>query len=313
MNSKGEWNGSRVPRVVIEVGARTMTTDYDGSQPTQCPQRTQPQSQPQQPGSVGPRAGASVVTVVPVHLGEEQERQHKIREWEADVRRTSKSVTRTRQDKRRDFMDHGPGTKRTRAQPEESIPPSSSSPVSGPTPDMSTSGQVEKDQRRSGPTMDKVQVQYGATDIRYRSMDQVLMAEAKRAASLASRTQKGPSLGLQTPPPLELRGLVRTWRAWAAQPWPKGLSCRGPVPLRDKDRGQGQWRCWTPLWLPKDPGPHSRQFPCFARVQTHPIVMGNQIQKGGGAQRDIDREEERERSYHPPGTSDNVLKSTKSI
>ena len=41
--SKGEFNGPRVPRVVIEVGARTMTRD-DGSQPGHQPQ--QPNQQP---------------------------------------------------------------------------------------------------------------------------------------------------------------------------------------------------------------------------------------------------------------------------
>ena len=31
MNSKGEWNGQRVPRITVELGAKTLTEDYRGA------------------------------------------------------------------------------------------------------------------------------------------------------------------------------------------------------------------------------------------------------------------------------------------
>ena len=179
MNSKGEFNGSRVPRVVIEVGARTLTTDYDGSQPGQWQQGVQHQQGLRgraQPGEGGPE-------VVPVPLGEEEERLDRIRRWEAGVRRSSTVETSRRQDKRRDSVVQGPRAKRPRGQPSEDAPGAGSIPMNV----TDTGGPRIEEGTGSGRKEGKVL--YGATDIRYRSMDQVLMAGARKAAVLTGRTQ----------------------------------------------------------------------------------------------------------------------------
>ena len=48
MNSKGEFNGARVPRIIVEVGDRVITNEYSGnpSNPPWGRNNTQPQPNP---------------------------------------------------------------------------------------------------------------------------------------------------------------------------------------------------------------------------------------------------------------------------
>ena len=41
LNSKNEWNGPRIPRISVEVGARIITKTYNGQMDTQGPEDCQ--------------------------------------------------------------------------------------------------------------------------------------------------------------------------------------------------------------------------------------------------------------------------------
>ena len=135
LNSKGEFNGHRVPRVVVEVGARVITQHYDGSWPGLQPQQQQPHARPGhglQPGPckncAGPtRAGAGsglsrAILDAELDREEEEQRDQGIKEWETRLRvlqaagrmsgRSKVVVT----DKRKEDLDHGPFGKRHRLQ-----------------------------------------------------------------------------------------------------------------------------------------------------------------------------------------------------
>ena len=101
MNSKGEYHGARVPRVVVEMGARTLTQEYSGTPSTTQTFPTKTSKKTTHP----PGSPASPTPEEEEVLLEIQEWEEDIRNWEQQVRdtartqRTLKPTKRTQESK----------------------------------------------------------------------------------------------------------------------------------------------------------------------------------------------------------------------
>ena len=118
MNSKGEWNGPRIPRISIEVGDRTITQNYSGQG------QGQTQWNNSNPGTCDNR------TTTP-----EEKEKARVLKWEQDARTKARLLISSMKNKR----------KPKDRQPE----PGQDTAQDAPTPDAPTP--AHKMRRMSGP------------------------------------------------------------------------------------------------------------------------------------------------------------------
>ena len=171
LNSKGEFNGARVPRVVVEIGSRTLTKEYAGSQPTPNhdlnpnPTNCSPKLvviPPQHPISPNNTSGNIInVEDEDTELRELNDREKKIKNWEKTTKDNGRKVITSGYDKRKDMTTTtatAPKLKRSRTTTNTPLitawlekttkptttPPSSTTRTPSTTPTNSTSSVVDQ-------------------------------------------------------------------------------------------------------------------------------------------------------------------------